>query len=267
MIWLNPRRNKLLKSIDSYTPAKMSESNQKIPKIIVQTNKDKNIPEGMYSANLSIIQMNPEYSYIYLDDKEAADFISKNFDSRVLDAYNKLKPGAFKADLFRCCWLYKNGGVYIDTGFVAKDKLENVIKPFHEFISVEDNGKNRIYNAFMASIPGHILLKMAIEKIVENVENENYGDDCLDVTGPTMLGKLFKKYTGVTGEKVLPNKDYQQNTIRLLKYDNNRDIGGDITDNGKLIFITKYPDYYEDQKVYNSKLRYDDFWKARDIFR
>ena len=41
-------------------------------------------------------------------------FIKSHFSKRVLYAYDKLIPGAFKADLWRYCIIYINGGIYID---------------------------------------------------------------------------------------------------------------------------------------------------------
>ena len=42
------------------------------------------------------------------------EFIKNNFDLDILNAYDILKPGAFKADLWRCCILYIYGGIYLD---------------------------------------------------------------------------------------------------------------------------------------------------------
>ena len=42
------------------------------------------------------------------------DFIKNNYPVDVLEAFNKLIPGAYKADLWRYCVLYKLGGIYLD---------------------------------------------------------------------------------------------------------------------------------------------------------
>lgn len=266
--------NKIVKKLEKIPPglelAEATSKNkiqykretQKIPKVIFQTNEKTTIPVNMKKANDTIIKMNPEYAYIYFSDVDAKEYIKKNYSGRILQAYERLKPGAYKADLFRYCILNKEGGVYIDTGFIAKESLENVIKPHHEFVSSEDDGKGRIYNAFIASIPGHPILKKAIDKILQNVETQNYGRDYLDVTGPSMLGDIFKD---TIGEDILPNKEYKNGVI-LLKFDHNREIGGDIKLQDKVIFITKYPNYYEDQKLYNTQLHYGALWRAKDIF-
>ena len=264
---LGKKKCKLVRAIDKYTPDSSAVAShnysQKIPKTIVQTNEKKIIPENMHKANASIIQMNPEYSYIYMDDSDALNFIRKNFNIRVLNAYNKIKPGAFKADLFRYCWLYKNGGVYIDTGFVARAPLKDFISPEDEFVSSEDDGHTWVYNAFIACVPEHLLMKEAIYSAVKNIENEYYGERSLDITGPGLLGKVFSR---IVGDKPRPNKKYE-NGISLLCFKHNNNYGGgEVSLNGVVLFSTKYPEYYDDQSSYNTKLHYNTLWKLGDVY-
>ena len=61
-----------------------------------------------------IVKENPGFKLEYYSDKGSRDFVENNYDKRVLDAYDKLKPGAYKADLFRYAILYKRGGIYSD---------------------------------------------------------------------------------------------------------------------------------------------------------
>jgi hypothetical protein len=49
-----------------------------------------------------------------------------------------------------------------------------------------------IYNAFMSTIPNTRILDKAIQKVIENIKNKYKGVSAIDVTGPTMLGRLFK---------------------------------------------------------------------------
>ena len=43
----------------------------------------------------------------------------------------------------------------------------------------------------MVCLPGNELLKKAINKIVENVENNFYGNHCLEPTGPKLLSNII----------------------------------------------------------------------------
>jgi len=58
-------------------------------------------------------------------------FIKTNFDQRTYNAYNKINPiyGAMKADFFRYCVLFIQGGVYIDIKSTINVNLSDIIKP------------------------------------------------------------------------------------------------------------------------------------------
>jgi hypothetical protein len=57
---------------------------------------------------------NPEFTHYLFDDADCREFIAANFDYSVLDAFDRLIPGAYKADLWRYCVLYVRGGIYLD---------------------------------------------------------------------------------------------------------------------------------------------------------
>ena len=51
------------------------------------------------------------WEYRFYDDDTAANFLKQHFPPEVLQAYQSVIPGAFKADLFRYCVLFIHGGV------------------------------------------------------------------------------------------------------------------------------------------------------------
>ena len=85
-----------------------------IPLNIYQTWHTKDLPPLMRNAVNKIIRMNPRFNYKLFDDNDCRNFIKDNFNEDVLNAFDTLIPGAYKADLWRYCILYKNGGVYLD---------------------------------------------------------------------------------------------------------------------------------------------------------
>ncbi len=67
------------------------------------------------SANLDSFKRNySDFEHVLYTDASLRTFISENFESAVLWAYDQLIPLAYKADLGRYCLLYKLGGVYSD---------------------------------------------------------------------------------------------------------------------------------------------------------
>lgn len=172
----------------------MSKNN--IPKVIMQTGSHKNYNSPNKDR---IIAMNPGYKYEYYNDNDCIAFIRRHFSEHVAFAFKGLKPGAFKADLFRYCYIYAKGGIYIDLDLMPIRSLDEILNHDVNFISCRENimihpDLNGIYQAFMAGEKHLEFLKVAITKIVNNVYNKYYpSNHCdiesrvLSVTGPVLL--------------------------------------------------------------------------------
>ena len=74
----------------------------------------KDLPYHMKENVEKIKRENPEFNVYIYDDEDCRKFLREHFDLKVLDTYNSLIPGAYKADLWRYCILYIYGGIYID---------------------------------------------------------------------------------------------------------------------------------------------------------
>jgi mannosyltransferase OCH1-like enzyme len=170
---------------------------QKIPRVIYQTFEDYDVPDGMYKSIKSWVDLNTEYEHYFFNGEDRINFIEKNFDNRVLEAYLKLLPGAFKADLWRCCVLYIKGGVYVDSDMICLRSLNELIDELDTFIISRDDPMSTKYlhNGFIATIPNHPFLKKQIDNIVDNVENQRVRYH-LDISGPGLLGKSVNELCG-----------------------------------------------------------------------
>ena len=120
------------KELPKYLPPRdTSPSNKKsykyIPKKIFQTWETNQVTPGMYDAVYTWIDKNPDWEYHFFDKDDRRNFIKDNFPKKVLDAYDNLIPGAYKADLWRYCVLYIHGGVYTDIKAVLLLGLNDVI--------------------------------------------------------------------------------------------------------------------------------------------
>lgn len=244
---------------------KYPDSTSKIPKRIIQTQQFSKIPEKMKNAMLKIIKLNPDYGYKYYDDISARNFLIKHMNIDVVEAYDTLIPGAYKADLFRYCVLYIKGGVYIDSCFDGAKPLRECIFSEDKFISALDtpcsdkNGNLKgIYNAFMASEPKNDILKQVIDLVVERVKNKDKGNETLYPTGPLALGKIFLDRYNLS---TLYIGEYEPG-IRLIEHKS-----GQVCYNGKTIFFTKYPSYKYEMKKYNTGSHYGELWKNDMVFK
>ena len=160
-------------------------------------------------------ELNPGYESQIYDDKRSRSFIKSEYDNVILECFDKLIPGAYRADLIRLLLLYRYGGTYIDVGLKLQHPLPRINED-KSLVLVKDLPHNQfpgIYNAYMASDKGHPFIKKCIEHIVENILNEEYGIFTLDITGPTALGRVFKEYYKNKNPKYLKLLAYRNHQI------------------------------------------------------
>ncbi len=170
-----------------------------IPLNFFQTWETKEIsPRLEYLTNLWKAH-NPEFTYQLFDKDERAAFIKEHFDHAVYTAYMRIIPGALKADMWRYCVLYVNGGVYADIDTMCMNSLKTFIKNY-EFVATVDlnatksEGEHNVANAFIASVPRHPILRGCINRITIQVLANMRPSSLLDLTGPGVLGRELNIY-------------------------------------------------------------------------
>lgn len=181
--------------IPSNIPPRIQGRNTKIPKKLVRCSESFYVNRIFENSYNSVVQLNPDFDIYYFDDASIVDFIRENFSQRVLDAYNTLIPGAYRADLFRLCYLYVNGGFYIDFNKTLKIPISELYEDDDEFVS--PIAEKQIWQGFFGCIPGLPFIRLCIDEIVKTIEDRVYGENPLDVTGPTVLYRVYKNMTGV----------------------------------------------------------------------
>ena len=139
-----------------------------IPKVVIQTYFDKNkIPQKVYD---NISKFGPDYKHIIFDDNEIIDFLKNNFKKDVLKTFNHLK-GAHKADLFRYCYLYKYGGVYLDIKTELIKPLDEVFSQNFTY-SVISIVRDTIYQGIISTPPGNPIFLKLIKFMVQLVKSK-----------------------------------------------------------------------------------------------
>eukprot|EP00392_Amoebophrya_sp_AT5.2_P018253 g18758.t1 len=58
---------------------------------------------------------NPGYTFNFFNSATGKQYLKEHFDPRILRAWNAIKNGAYKKDLFQLCVLYRDGGFFIDS--------------------------------------------------------------------------------------------------------------------------------------------------------
>ena len=167
-----------------------------IPKLIVQTARysQNKIPPKMREAMDSFKTLNPGFEYYYLDDNAVNIFFLKYYGSESEEywAFCNLVPGAFKADLFRYCFLYIFGGFYTDSDMVALTSFENVVDfKRDKFVTSLEKVEFGLFQAIMASTPKHPILRVAIDAVIHNVKIKAKPAWELEITGPVRAFDCF----------------------------------------------------------------------------
>ena len=192
---------------------------QNIPKTIIQTSKTNKYNSLLHFNSVhTFLELNPEYEYYFFDDTDSRLFIKNNFDESVLDAFDLLYPGAYKADLFRYCYIFINGGCYFDNKYILRKPLRKIIKPEYDNLLCKDINDALMFNSVILYIKNREEIKSCIYNIVDNIKNNYYGLCSLSPTGP----RLFNKYTN--NENIILNhkvfgKNYNECKV-LIKKDN-----------------------------------------------
>jgi len=161
-----------------------------VPLKVYMTWGYKSIPPKMKNHLEKLKRENPEFEFIIFDDEDCKKFLTDNFNKEILWGFNKLVPGAYKADLWRLCILYINGGFYIDIKLKCLNGFKLIELSESEHF-VMDRPPNYILNSFMVCKAGNPFLKKCIDEIITNIKTNYYGNDCLSPTGPGNLGKVM----------------------------------------------------------------------------
>jgi mannosyltransferase OCH1-like enzyme len=229
----------------SYFPIALTnlKKNIKIPKKIMQTWETKTISFEFQQIINSWKIHNSDYEYILFNKDEREDFIKTHFDLTILNTYKKIIPGAYKSDFFRYCYLYINGGIYVDIDTLCLGKLDNFLLPNISFIVPIDlnnnpnDGTHNLACGFIASRPKHPILINCINIIVENVKNKIFSKSKLDFSGPGVLGRAVNKYLNNNELSSFINKEGIINDILFLKFNALTEEVSDL--NGNLLFQNK----------------------------
>lgn len=129
--------------------------------------------------------LNPDYNIEFSLDKQCYDFIKTHFNQHVAELFTRIPQGMHKADLWRLCKLYINGGVYSDIDIVPYLKLNTLDKniTFYSCLSIYSSA---VFQAFIASFsnPKNPLLLIFLISFLINepykIKNPDYGP-CIDM--------------------------------------------------------------------------------------
>lgn len=222
--------------------------------------------ESRFSEDLlrniqSLKALYPDATYARFDNDQIVAFLRQHFPSEVLDAYQKLTPFAFKADLARYCLLHEYGGLYSDLSYLhfrplpLKKNTDLVV-----FRDIPGHPAWAVSNSVIYARPKSPVLMRAIQRIVAHHQSRYYGLSPLDPTGPYMFGRaLAEEYhwheTLFGDSKLLSQEDNgRANIVKTMP-------------TGEVIAIrNKVNSCSIDELVEGHSNNYVDLWNAKRIW-
>jgi len=163
-------------------------------------------------------------------------------------AYFNLRPGAFRADVWRLMQLWAEGGVYLDANVNLTCGLNDWIDfSKDELVVVTDTGVNGIWNAMMAAEPGNQYIESAITDITRHILAHYYGANPLAITGPIALGLALRARQG-----------YPHGLRNELEWK-----GGNVTNTQTKAVVASKDETLHDK---NASKHYDPMWRAHQVY-
>jgi hypothetical protein len=206
------------------------------------------IPKVMNEKYKKMVRENPEFNFKLFDIKSGREFISQNFGPYVLIAYDKLKPYSYKSDLFRYCYIYINGGIYVDIKYISLNNFKFIDLLDKEYLVSEPIG---IQNCLLVLQPKNEMIFRCIHTIKKLVLNNFYAKTPL-FTGPFLLSEKYKKL-------------YNENRI-------DTDLTWRVENNLQCIYkkdcliLREYPRYRKDLLTVSDQPHYTEMFWSKNIY-
>lgn len=212
-----------------------------VPRTIMLTTKDKKQIPGHILQQYE--KYAPEYRLRIFDDEDCRQFLRRNYAPRVLDKFDTLKMGAYKADLFRYAYLYKEGGCYMDVKTILTRPLREVFGE-HEFYLVQGMHSGTIYNGVILTPPYNPYILELLSNIVhDRVKGGDYLKNVRDAHR-VLVDRYCTRplHPGLNRTKNIPD-------LYLLreKYMNKKHCGGKLDKHGYCMICVDE----DDQRVFN----------------
>ena len=198
---------------------------EKIPKLIIQTWKDNNIPKKYDYDITSVKKINKDFKILFFSDNDIENFLKKYYPEYYL-TYLKLPIVIQKIDFFRYVAIYHYGGFYYDLDMTGLYPLNDLIY-YDTVFPIEqirgscrklrwktlcNNNTNIVLGnyAFGAS-PKNDFIKLLVENIHTNIdkiiETQNKSNNYVyATTGPDYVSIIYHNYKAKENIKLLENK-------------------------------------------------------------
>jgi hypothetical protein len=177
----------------------------KIPNILWQTWKSKDLPNSIKVQSDSWKTSNPQLNFEFMDNAECSNFILEHFGEEVHKLYISLPQPIMRADFWRLAVVYVHGGYYSDLDIVVSKNIEHFINLNVDAVFIREI--NNISNYFFGAVPNHPVIKSAIDKMVN--EMRRITDKDTQSFGMHGLHSSVREYYNVVETNYISNDQVQ----------------------------------------------------------
>ena len=130
----------------------------------------------------SILDLNPDYEYILLDDIACIEFLEQYYP-QYMPVFMAFSRPQYKSDFIRYLYAYEFGGYYVDIDLlptVSFDSLSQLLQTPSSFFTIGAHKNpagyyNELANGFFGTAPKHNLFLSLIEMMIDEPNPSDYG--------------------------------------------------------------------------------------------
>lgn len=149
----------------------ISDVGKSIPRRLMQFWDKPTPPDDVALLMDRMKHANATWFYHRIEERQATDYIDSYFGARARQAFDTLSHVAARSDLFRACWLYERGGVYVDADEDCVGRIEQLVPPDCHFVLTWSKGRpSCINNWFVATTPSNPLMRNVIQLAILQIE-------------------------------------------------------------------------------------------------
>jgi len=195
-----------------------------IPKIIWQTYEtsyDK-LPDTIKNFTKTWIDLNPEWSYKYMNADERENFVLENFGKEWHNIFINYPFNILRSDLWRYMVVYIYGGIYIDIDTICKKPIDNWIDRNLGLLVSLETDEPLIAQYIFAAEPKNKIIKHTLNLIKnKSLTNNKYiskVDYVYETTGPLIWTHSIREMLGFDKNMIMSDNDYMlYNKSKLAK--------------------------------------------------
>eukprot|EP00899_Mesostigma_viride_P022165 jgi/Mesvir1/3132/Mv16304-RA.1 len=248
-----------------------------IPHVLHRIFTNRNVTRRFREVLDKAGDMDPTLEFTLADFPTAESFMASRCGEKAAWAFRMLLPGTYKADFYRMCVLYTEGGYYMDLAMVLKAPMNSFVPADATFVVATDPGLPQgkgLLSGFLGSVPNHPLMNETMNAIIRHVEECWYSDnDTVDgrlaVTGPELLARAYYSVYGelpiapmwnaTSGVLLLPANKDESLTIHVHDLGKEREVVQDK-------FLGAATEFQQMGYMVPSAEHYSVVWKRRKVY-